>query len=467
MEFTMKASEKIFSNELSKPPTHYILHWDGKIFKATEHSKKNEERIAIVLTTSDGAEILLGIMPVANGTAAEEHSIILSLLNEKQISLDKIAGCVFDTTSVNTGELNGIVRRLETSLCHPVLELACRHHIYELVCGASSEIVLGKTQGKNKKTTTSPYDSLFKKMADSWNTIATDKIDIFDHTLFSLTLAEHISEAKIFLYNWLDNEKTQRDDYQEMAKLCLIYLGGNLPKKMSNFKFRAPGAYTHARWMSKVLYILRLAMLKPHFANDIVRIRSLAVFYSVYYSRFWLTSIIPSEAPSQDLTCLRTLEGLSCATGLWPEGIKDIAKAAYDKLRCHTWYLSERLVGLALFSDNVGTSTKETMRTAILKHNKKPAHTEQQRPECSSFLRRQLKHFVGPDTHTLFDLLHLKKDFLNQPASKWDSSSIYEQNKSIVKAIPVVNDAAERALSLATTRHGQKCLEQKSIAKHL
>ena len=146
LEFTMKASEKIFSNELSKPSTHYILHWDGKIFKATEHSKKNEERIAIVLTTSDGAEILLGIMPVANGTAAEEHSIILSLLNEKQISLDKIAGCVFDTTSVNTGELNGIVRRLETSLCHPVLELACRHHIYELVCGASSEIVLGKTQ---------------------------------------------------------------------------------------------------------------------------------------------------------------------------------------------------------------------------------------------------------------------------------------------------------------------------------
>ena len=177
----------------------------------------------------------------------------------------------------------------------------------------------------------------------------------------------------------------------------------------------------------------------------------------MYYSQFWLTSIIPSEAPSQDLTCLRTLEGLSCATGLWPEGIKDIAKAAYDKLRCHTWYLSERLVGLALFSDNVGTSTKETMRTAILKHNKKPAHTEQQRPECSSFLRRQLKHFVGPDTHTLFDLLHLKKDFLNQPASKWDYSSLfYQQNKSIVKAMQVVKDAAERALSLATTRHGQK-----------
>ena len=57
-----------------------------------------------------------------------------------------------DTTSVNTGEISGIVRRLEDSLGHPILEMACRHHIYELVCGAASEIVLGKTElGKNKK----------------------------------------------------------------------------------------------------------------------------------------------------------------------------------------------------------------------------------------------------------------------------------------------------------------------------
>ena len=62
---------------------------------------------------------------------------------------------MFDTTAVNTGEVNGIVKRIEASLAHVILKLACRHHIYELVCGAASEIVLGKPEkGKGKKKTT-------------------------------------------------------------------------------------------------------------------------------------------------------------------------------------------------------------------------------------------------------------------------------------------------------------------------
>ena len=76
-----------------------------------------------------------------------------NLLKEKEINLKKIVGGVFDTTSVNTGELSGIVRWLEDSIGHSILELACRHHIYELVCGAASEIILGKTnQEKEQKS---------------------------------------------------------------------------------------------------------------------------------------------------------------------------------------------------------------------------------------------------------------------------------------------------------------------------
>ena len=454
LDFTMKTSEKIFSEELSRPSTHYTLHWDSKKFKATQHSKKSEDRLAVIITTSDGSEILLGIMPVANGTAAEEHKIILGLLAEKQIPLDKIVAGVFDTTSVNTGELNGIVRRLESSLGHPILELACRHHIYELVCGASSEIALGKKQEGRTKKTTSPYEPLFIKLKNSWENIDKENKATFEETSYSRSLIRHIHEAKEFLYKWLDNEKTQREDYQEMAKLCLIYLGGNLPKKMSKFKFRAPGAYHHARWMSKVIYVLKLAMLKPHFVDDIVIIRSLGLFYSVYYAKAWLTCIFPSEAPFQDLSCLKALEEVSCAKGLWPEGFQIMAKTALGKLKDHTWYLSERLVGLALFSDKVDIATKETMRIAILKHDKKPMHSEQQRPECSSFSKRQLKDFVGPDTHLLFNLLSLKKEILSIPANKWNSSLLYQHNRNIIKHLPVVNDTAERALGMATSMHG-------------
>ena len=151
-------------NKLSIPSEQYTLHWDGKIFKSLTNCGKSEERIAVILTTSGGEEILLGIVPVANGTAAKEHEAILNLLRERKISLDKISACVFDTTSVNTGEVNGIVRKLERTFEHPILELACRHHMYELVCGAASDIIIGKPQqGKGKKKT-APYEPLLKKL---------------------------------------------------------------------------------------------------------------------------------------------------------------------------------------------------------------------------------------------------------------------------------------------------------------
>ena len=150
--FVKEIAENVYHNEMHIPSDYYIIHWDGKKFKASTHCGKNQEKLAVILTTSNGNEIQLGIIPVQNGTAYEQHNKIIELLIEKDISLKKIIACVFDTTSVNTGEINGIVRRMQISVGHPILELACRHHIYELVCGAASEIILGKTkEGKDKK----------------------------------------------------------------------------------------------------------------------------------------------------------------------------------------------------------------------------------------------------------------------------------------------------------------------------
>ena len=132
-----KGTQCILCNQLSIPSQFYTIHWDSKIFKALAHC---------------GNVILLGILLVQNGTASEEHQKILQVLNENYIPLNKIAAGVFDTTAVNTGEISGVVKRLEASVGQNILQLACRHHIYELVCGAASEIVLGKNEpGKDKK----------------------------------------------------------------------------------------------------------------------------------------------------------------------------------------------------------------------------------------------------------------------------------------------------------------------------
>ena len=51
-------------------------------------------------------------------------------------------------------------------------------------------------------------------------------------------------------------------------------------------------------------------------------------------------------------------------------------KAAYVKLKDHLWYLSERLVSLALFSARVANHDKNEMANAILKYQ------NQARPDC-------------------------------------------------------------------------------------
>ena len=58
-----------------------------------------------------------------------------------------------------------------------------------------------------------------------------------------------------------------RGDYKELVQLCLLIITkGSEPK---NFKMRYPGALHKARWMSKLLYTLKILLLsgqiKEHF----------------------------------------------------------------------------------------------------------------------------------------------------------------------------------------------------------
>ena len=77
--------------------------------------------------------------------------------------------------------------------------------------------------------------------------------------------------------------------------------------------------------------------------KNVSSIRSLALFYSIYYAKAWLTSTFAVEAPLQDLACIKALEEESTAKGTWPEGLQTIAKTALDKLKLHssvTWLIA-------------------------------------------------------------------------------------------------------------------------------
>ena len=104
--------------------------------------------MAVILTDTDGEEVLLSIIAIeGQSTAENEAKHIIQVLKEYNICSSSIAALVFDTTAVNSGHRQGIVVRLEAEFDRPLLQLPCRHHILKLVAGASCYVVYGTTTG--------------------------------------------------------------------------------------------------------------------------------------------------------------------------------------------------------------------------------------------------------------------------------------------------------------------------------
>ena len=69
------------------------------------------------------------------------------------------------------------------------------------------------------------------------------------------------------------------------------------------------------------------------------------------YLKAWMEAPLAACAPNNDLHLLKTLK--------YENINKTISKATSTKLASHMWYLSEELVGLALFDRNVSNSMKQ------------------------------------------------------------------------------------------------------------
>ena len=75
---------------------------------------------------------------------------------------------------------------------------------------------------------------------------------------------------------------------------------------------KAPGARHHARWMSKVIYTIKIAMLQHQLKNDIpdcllMKIVNLAKFLCLYYVKPWSRATLPFIAPIEDLNLYKML----------------------------------------------------------------------------------------------------------------------------------------------------------------
>ena len=131
-----------------------------------------------------------------------------------------------------------------------VLHLPCRHHVLELVLEASTA---------TNETSNSPNIDLFLSLQKFWSNI--------EKSQFRTAPTDCVPWAQQAIdraQDLLRMDHTPRDDYRELLKLVVAFLGG-VPHGRTQVQFMAPGPVHRARWMSRAIYAFKIWMFWDQF----------------------------------------------------------------------------------------------------------------------------------------------------------------------------------------------------------
>ncbi|KAK2703771.1 hypothetical protein QYM36_017903 [Artemia franciscana] len=394
--------------------------------------QKKVDRLPVLVS---GKEVLqlLTVAKLPSGTGEAQASAVFGAIEDWGIP-GKIRAMCFDTTSSNTGRISGACVLLEQKLGKELLSLACRHHIMELVIGAAFRVCMGSTS--------SPEVPLFKRFQDYWRFIDTDKYETGIAADDVARLVDDIKQSTIDFANKHLEQSQPRDDYKEFLELVLIFLGATPARGV---RFMSPGAMHHARWMSKVIYSLKIWMLKAQFRLTLTEERGLhdvCVFAVRVYLKAWISAPLASGAPYSDLLLLKSLLEYSSIH-------LAISKATSNKFSGNLWYLSPELVGLAFFDSRVSSSTKRLMVSAMQSQDdQEQEHTKRITIDLDSAKNKNLEHFVTAKSAKLFQMMDLPDGFLTVDPDLWEDRHDYKLASETVRSLKVVNDHAERGVAL-------------------
>ncbi|KAG0724282.1 hypothetical protein GWK47_040908 [Chionoecetes opilio] len=215
-----------------------------------------------------------------------------------------------------------------------------------------------------------------------------------------------------FLQTFLHDGSNPREDYDELLRLCLLFLGGS----EGQIRFRAPGAYHQAKWMAKAIYAVKMTLFADH----------------LLYIKHWHEALIPEYAPKNDLELLQ-------APNEYPD--KEVGAEGTRALSRHLWYLSEDLIALAFFDDRVEDGEKKRMLENLVRPASKKPLKRLEGKGLRVTNTTTLSGFVTSRSKRLFELLTDRKE---HPQNLLADEAL----KNRVRALKVVNDSAERAIAL-------------------
>jgi len=425
-----KAIAEMYKSEEFCSGHSLVLHWDSKILPDIKDGRESVERIA-VLVSADGKEKLLGIPKVMSGTGENIARVCMDLVKEHGME-ERVKGLSFDTTASNTGVHAGACVLIEKSFNRELLYFPCRNHIYEVVLSHVFKFSYGPSSG--------PDIPVFKRFQAQWKSIDRSKIEPHDFSQASDVIKE-LKRKSVFLVRRIVSTTHQRDDYKELLQLVLLFLG---EATVEEFSLRSPGAFHHARWMAKGIYSLKLILTKNQLkmsSHELKALTDISLFVALVYIRGWSRACLSSKAASVDMEFMRDTDDFA-RSGY------TVGKVARDAMARHLWYISETLIAMAFFDEDVSEEEKAQMVISLEKPALKKAVKRPEGKCIGNFSSKHFADFVTKNTITFFETLNLDKDFLKKPVREWPELEGFKNAATSVNKISVVNDSAERAIAL-------------------
>ena len=166
----------------------------------------------------------------------------------------------------------------------------------------------------------------------------------------------------------------------------------------------------------------------------------MTLFAVFVYLESWFTAGSLFSAASNDIKLYNRIQKFQVIN-------KQVSVSSTAVINRHTWYLTEDLIPLALFDEDVPLETRNTlaknisMLPSVEVENKKPVLPTLNKKSWTT-------DFVGTRSTLIFSLLEVPHSFLNDP--EWTERQEYREASSSLQKLTPLNDSSERALALAT-----------------
>ena len=197
--------------------------------------------------------------------------------------------------------------------------------------------------------------------------------------------------------------------------------------------------------MAKAMYSLKIWLFRDQFTmtkRECNGIQNICIFVVKIYIHAWFTAATAYSAPRHDLQLLKDFFVFENHHPSIP-----FATVALKKFLGHLWYLSEELVALSFFDDQVTLETKRRMLWALHHVPGADHHMSRAAVDVSNIAEKSLEDFVTTNTRNVFHITGFLMNFLETDPETWEDDPDFRAAKQTVKSLKVVNDTAERGLA--------------------